>query len=154
MLIPSMLPRLALSIRQPWAWLILHAGKDIENRQWSTRLRGPVAIHAAQGMTRAEYEDGLATAHAIGRERPFPSGLTLPAFDDMPRGAIVGTARIVDCVSDHASPWFFGRYGFVLVEPAPLAQPVPVKGALGFFEWRDRVIAPAAPKPASQGHLL
>lgn len=30
----------ALSIRQPWAWLILHAGKDIENRVWQTRFRG------------------------------------------------------------------------------------------------------------------
>ena len=26
----------ALSIRQPWAWAILHAGKDIENRDWRT----------------------------------------------------------------------------------------------------------------------
>ena len=37
----------ALSIRQPWAWLILHGGKDIENRTWATKLRGRVLIHAA-----------------------------------------------------------------------------------------------------------
>jgi hypothetical protein len=44
----------ALSIRQPWAWLILNAGKDIENRDWLTRFRGPFLIHASKGMTRAE----------------------------------------------------------------------------------------------------
>ena len=32
----------ALSIRQPWSWLILHGGKDIENRSWRTNVRGPV----------------------------------------------------------------------------------------------------------------
>lgn len=32
----SDLHQVALSIRQPWAWAILHAGKDIENRDWHT----------------------------------------------------------------------------------------------------------------------
>ncbi|WP_206002040.1 ASCH domain-containing protein [Paraburkholderia aromaticivorans] len=36
----------ALSIRQPWAWLIVKGHKDIENRTWSTRFRGRVLIHA------------------------------------------------------------------------------------------------------------
>jgi len=49
----------ALTIRQPWAWAIFHAGKDIENRDWPTRLRGRIAIHAAKGMTRDEYESAL-----------------------------------------------------------------------------------------------
>lgn len=33
---------IALSIRQPWAWHILHSGKDIENRDWPTKFRGRV----------------------------------------------------------------------------------------------------------------
>jgi hypothetical protein len=45
----------ALSIRQPWAWLIVNGYKDIENRSWATKFRGPVLIHAAKGMTGAEY---------------------------------------------------------------------------------------------------
>lgn len=133
------LPRLALSIRQPWAWSILRAGKDIENRDWPTRLRGPICIHAAKGMTRDEYEDCLATAHAISRTTPFPTGLTLPSPADLPRGGIVGTAEIVDCVSDSESPWFFGRYGFVLRQVKPVDF-IPVRGALGFFEWRGRLL--------------
>jgi hypothetical protein len=50
----------------------------------------------------------------------------------MPRGGIVGVARITDCVQAMESRWFFGRYGFVLSD----AQPIPLvkcRGHLGFF---------------------
>ena len=48
---------LALSIRQPWASLfVLKAGKNIENRDWPTKYRGRILIHAIRGMTRAEHE--------------------------------------------------------------------------------------------------
>lgn len=40
----------ALSIRQPWAWLIANGYKDIENRSWRTNYRGPVLIHASAAM--------------------------------------------------------------------------------------------------------
>lgn len=40
----------AISIQQPWAWAILHAGKDVENRTWRTTYRGPVAIHASKAV--------------------------------------------------------------------------------------------------------
>lgn len=36
----------ALSIRQPWAWLILHGGKDMENRSRRTHMRGRICVHA------------------------------------------------------------------------------------------------------------
>ena len=49
------LPALALSVRQPWAWAIIHAGKDIENRSWATKFRGRVLIHASKGMTQEEF---------------------------------------------------------------------------------------------------
>ena len=45
----------ALSIRQPWAWLIVNGHKDIENRQWRTHFRGKIYVHAAKGMTRGDY---------------------------------------------------------------------------------------------------
>jgi hypothetical protein len=123
----------AIAIRQPWAWLILNAGKDIENRDWPTQLRGRVLVHASKGMTRDEYEDALATAHAISRIHPFPAGLALPAFDELPRGGIVGSVEIIDCVRESTSPWFFGEYGFALASPRPLPFQ-PYRGALGFFD--------------------
>lgn len=121
------LPKVALSIRQPWAWLILHGGKDIENRCWPTRFRGFVLIHASKGMTRGEY--------AAAQEYALARGITkLPAAADLERGGVVGVVRIVDCVARSDSEWFGGPYGFVLED----AEPLPFqagRGALGFFPW-------------------
>jgi len=128
----------ALSIRQPWVWAILHAGKRVENRDWQPRnpglrFRGEFLIHASAGMTRREFEDCLAFMHDISEQHPFPAGLTLPAFDELPRGGIVGKARVVDIVDVHSSPWFFGPKALVLTDVQPL-EFVPLKGALGFFD--------------------
>ncbi|MGB6103633.1 MAG: ASCH domain-containing protein [Pusillimonas sp.] len=115
----------ALSIRQPWAWLIVNGHKDIENRSWWTGVRGPVLIHAGKGMTRSEYEDARDLAEQLG--------ITTPAFEDLERGGIVGQAVINRCVKDSESPWFFGKYGFVLSDAKPLPFQ-PLRGQLGFFE--------------------
>lgn len=115
----------ALSIRQPWAWLIVNGHKDIENRSWPTRFRGPVLIHAAKGMTREEYEDARDLAEHLG--------VSLPAPHELERGGIVGEATITGCNDDNLSPWFFGKFGFELAEAKPLPFQ-PCKGRLGFFE--------------------
>jgi ASCH domain len=120
----------ALSIRQPWAWLILNAGKDIENRDWYTGYRGRFLIHASKGMTRDEYENGVYTLADI---RP---DLKLPEFEALERGGIVGTALLVGCARKSESPWFFGEYGFMLRDVAPLPFR-PYRGQLGFFEVPD-----------------
>ena len=132
----------ALSIRQPWASLILKAKKDIENRCWPTKLRGRVLIHAAKGMTRAEHADAIAFAVDAIRSDPRNAGaskiVTLRelgfAFDDLQRGGFVGSVEIVDCVQKSDSPWFMGDFGFVLRDPRPLPFFVPYEGQLGFFE--------------------
>ena len=132
---------IALSIRQPWASLILKAGKDIENRCWPTKFRGRMLIHAANGMTRAEHEDAIAFAVQAIQADPRNAGAmkrtTLRdlgfAFDDLQRGGIVGSVEIVDCVSSSDSPWFMGEFGFVLRDPKPLPL-TPWKGQLGFFD--------------------
>ena len=72
--LPHTLPPLALSVRQPWAWAIIHAGKDVENRSWQAvnhglRRRGRIAIHAAKGLTRDEYDDAREIGRASCRER-------------------------------------------------------------------------------------
>lgn len=115
----------ALSIRQPWAWLIVNGHKDVENRSWPTKFRGPVLIHAGKGMTQDEY----AIAHVIAAEQ----GVSLPRFTELERGGIVGQAEIVDCVTSSESPWFFGDFGFVMANAKPLPFE-PCRGSLGFFE--------------------
>lgn len=46
----------ALTIRQPWAHAIFHLGKDVENRSWRTRYRGPLLIHAGAHRERNPRE--------------------------------------------------------------------------------------------------
>jgi len=128
---------LCLSIRQPWAWLILYAGKNIENRDWHTSVRERILIHAGKGMTKVEYEESKSVAIDVhGWEVYFPE------IQELERGGIVGSVEITDCVSHSESPWFFGKYGFVLSKPKMLSFK-PFKGQLGFFEvpesvWRDK----------------
>ena len=113
------LPTVALSIRQPYPWHILYDGKDVENRNWPTRFRGPVLIHASKGVD-LEDRDKV-------REK------------SMPLGGIVGMMEIVDCVTDWYSDWFYGKYGFVIRNAQPLPF-IPCKGALGFFRVPQEVI--------------
>ncbi len=151
---------IALSIRQPWAWLITRPDivdpatrlaclgrdlKDFENRDWPTKFRGRFLIHAGKGMTRDEYEDAKDSAMAAVRG-VIP---TFPAFEALERGGVVGEAEIVDCVNTndldrkgvkYPSPWLFGIFGFKLANAKPLPF-VPCRGQLGFFQ------APATPAP-------
>lgn len=132
------LPKLALSIRQPWAWAIISAGKDIENRDWPTKQRGPICIHAAKGMTKREFDFFVDLSRAMHRNGNWKSDVWVPFPDNLMRGGIIGVAEIVDCVEASESPWFQGRYGFVLRNVRPVGF-IPVKGALGFFDWRKNV---------------
>jgi len=62
----------ALSVRQPWAWLIVNAYKDIENRDWATKLRGRIWIHAStHEVTKAKYEGFIGKCHEQ-RIRKYP----------------------------------------------------------------------------------
>lgn len=112
----------ALSIKQPFPHYIFHKGKDVENRDWPTRGRGWVIVHA--GKSKSE----------IDRDLDPP---------DLPLGGVVGMMKIVDCVTSMASEWFFGRYGFVIGEAFPLPL-IPCKGALSFFRLPDETNAATA----------
>lgn len=131
----GILPDIALSVRQPWAWAIIHAGKDVENRSSAAVAKGGmaaggrIAIHAAKGMTRTEYEDARDFMARIGVACPPASALL--------RGGIVGSVRVTDIVRASASPWFFGPRGLVLAAPEPCAF-IPAVGALGFFRWQPK----------------
>lgn len=116
----------ALSIRQPWAWLIVHGGKDIENRSWHTKYRGRFLVHASGGMTRDEYADGYRFA--------LECGVTdLPRYEELQRGGIIGSVELVDSVDTSTSPWYMGQKAFVLRDPKYLPF-IPYRGQLQFFE--------------------
>lgn len=107
-----------LTIRQPWAWAILFAGKDIENRSWQTHYRGPLAIHAGS---------------KIESDATLPRRARAPEPDDLVCSAILGVVDLVDVVEKSRSPWFNGPFGLVLRNPRPLSKPLPCKGRLGLW---------------------
>jgi hypothetical protein len=128
--VPQSIGACALSIRQPWAWLIVHAGKDIENRDWqprnpALRFRGTCLVHA--GIALEPISDELrAWVRAT-------SGVDLPCSEQLPRGGIVGQVDIVDVVRESSSPWFEGPCGLVLASAKRLPF-VACRGRLGIFE--------------------
>lgn len=116
----------ALSIRQPWAELIVRGFKPVENRTWATRYRGPVLIHAGQTFDVEGMDWVRAHREALGLPEDW---LTWTCNV----GGIVGAATITDCVTRHDSPWFFGPRGLVL-DDARMLPFLPRRGHLGLFE--------------------
>jgi hypothetical protein len=57
----------------------------------------------------------------------------LPYADEVEFGCILGTVEIIDCVQQSTSPWFVGKYGYVLRNPIAFKTPIPMKGKLGFW---------------------
>ncbi len=111
----------ALSIRQPWAWVIVNGLKDIENRKWNTRFRGPFLVHAGKTFDHDAY-------HRIKNE----FNVALPEVEDFPLGGLVGSAEVTGCVQEHRSRWFFGPSGFTLRDCLPMPL-IPLRGKLNFF---------------------
>ena len=136
------LPTKALSSRQPWVWASLNVGKRIENRPRRFHYRGPICLHASLYRPTQSDVDALAEVQARLPQRLCPIGDIwgddLKAARDQPNGGIVGTAEIVDLVEQSDSPWFFGPYGLVLENVKPV-EFIPVKGALGLFDWRKKL---------------
>lgn len=116
----------ALSIQQPWAWLIVNGYKGPENRTWCTSERGERLIHAGKKVDVEGYEWVRET---------FPD-IPLPPLATLERGGIVGQANLTDCVTSMDDRFFFGPFGFVFEDPKPLPFR-PLRGQLGFFDVPD-----------------
>jgi len=117
----------AISIKQPWAYLICAGFKDIENRKWRTSYRGRIYVHASKQIDHSAQE-------WLMRFGFSPLFVLMLYSNKIPRGAIMGEVDIIDCVTESESPWFAGPYGFVLSRPTLYRDPIPMKGKLGFFE--------------------
>lgn len=128
-----------ISILQPYAWLIVNGHKDIENRGWRTSFRGRILIHAGKKYSRREHDE---YAEELAEDYPNRPSITLPPFEQMPLGGIVGSATITDCVLEHPSPWkIVGSWGFVLKDQR--VRPfVPYRGQLSIFGVPESVVKP------------
>ena len=150
-----------LTVRQPWAWAIIHGQKSVENRPRNIAggYRGPVAIHAGLAYDKGSHERSRTLREAQDRAavaagaEVFAGGYLWDFDAPDPRkqwsvgGSIVGVVDLVD-VHRHGitvqkqpggpfeevscSPWAIpGDHHLVLANPRPLAEPIPYKGALG-----------------------
>jgi len=141
----------ALSIRQPWAWAILHAGKDIENRDWKSPWApsGELLLHASRGCTAEEWRRAADAIEGLSGRRPPPLG-------QLPRGGIVGAFRIVQAVrqSFPTSPWAVPGLVHLHLERVRELPFVELPGQLGFFEVPPSVVARLFPPPAEQMGLF
>lgn len=121
----------AISIRQPWASLIVDGPKRIENRTWKTSRRGWVLVHAGLTWCPPEVE-----AFEFCRDRGLlEDASAAKVLREINRkcGGIIGAMRIDDCVETETSPWFTGPHGFVIGAVVKLPF-LPVRGKQGFFE--------------------
>lgn len=145
-----------ITLTQPWAMLVAIGAKKIETRSWCASYHGPIAIHAAKGFPRWAIE--------LCNEEPFLSALRqmpgITCLDDLPRGAVIATARLAGYVCipksqrEHliggiAEPvlvppnepelsfgdYTYGRWAWILDDVKPLPEPIPARGALGLWNW-------------------
>lgn len=113
----------AISLKQPWAGIVVAGVKDIENRSWSTKYRGKILIHASKKFDKR----GLELAKKWNIPQSIITGLSTYL------GGIIGEVEIIDCVTESNNKWFEGPYGFVL-KNAKVLPFYPCKGRLGIFD--------------------
>jgi hypothetical protein len=126
-----------LTVKQPWASLIASGVKRIENRTWTTRYRGPVAIHASLGREPKAPDMVAASLRAVGIEATAAECDLRFGLSDrtLPAGVIVGVVDLVDVVPAAEVPaadgaWVIGPYCWIL-------RPIP--------DWRRRFRLPGEP---------
>lgn len=144
----------AISVKQPWASLIVHGIKDIENRTWrcpKKYIGERVLIHSSMAIDRSRHplvsEEQFRAIGGKEEHQKHYSGY---------RGFIIGSVEIVDCVVNHSSIWagetedytiginprlyeeITGKriiYNWVLANPVLFEKPIPAKGKLSFWEY-------------------
>ncbi|WP_042159952.1 hypothetical protein [Paenibacillus gorillae] len=137
-----------ISVMQSWAQLIVLKEKWNETRNWATKHRGPLAIHASKKIDKAACE--LEPIRSVLAKHRFHAG-------NLPTGAIIGTTILDDChkvtANDGESAlvdpgilvvgnefyfgdYSIGRYAWSLLDIKRLAPPppIPVKGKLSLRE--------------------
>ena len=115
-----------LSIKQPWAELILQARKKIEIRKWNTKFRGEFLVHSPK--------------------IPDKESMKKFGFNELPNGFILGKAELIDIkkyendeefLKDknlHLAGKGWGNKGFILKNPKRIKK-IKAKGNLGFWEF-------------------
>jgi hypothetical protein len=109
-----------LSVKQPWAHLIMTGEKDVENRSWATPHRGPLLI----ASTKHADPSALFKLELLGVKYPT----------DLVYGSVLGVVTVTDC-AESSSRWATeGACHWHLANPQWFPEPFPVRGAMGLFD--------------------
>lgn len=152
-----------ITLTQPWATLVAIGAKRIETRSWRTDYRGPLAIHAAKGASTIGWPQINHICRHTEPFKSVLNLDRHPA-DALPLGAIVAVCELEGCypttqddggnvayllANRHGARELMpvwgnerafgdyspGRFAWVLRNVRALPEPIPVKGALGLWEW-------------------
>jgi hypothetical protein len=146
----------ALTLTQPWAGLVASGIKLIENRSWKpwiSVINQCFAIHASREIDEDVYASideispGLCRGHVIGGDKSIGDWWHLSRHTS----AVIGVARLASFTTDldgiranekwlpDQERWFFGPVGFMLADVRALTEPVPCRGAQGFWNLPEDV---------------
>jgi hypothetical protein len=136
---------LCLSVRQPWASLIISGYKDVENRTWRPESPpGRILIHAGRAV---DYDGAQVILNRLLEVSDGARKLTLGLMGDeerMPKGAIIGSVRVQGFMQGprtaRTSPWYTGPVGWMLTDPVAFQNPVPLVGEPGLFNVSDTLV--------------
>jgi hypothetical protein len=116
-----------LTVKNPWAYAVIHAGKDVENRTYKTNYRGRVLIHASKKSDCLDNYSALMAAHS-----PVCEIDAMRKEAGATNGCIIGSVHIVDRVRDSDSRWAEQEmWHWVLRHPVIFYKPIPARGMLG-----------------------
>ena len=136
----------AISLLQPWASLLVMGVKTMETRNWGTKYRGEILIHASQGKA----------GEIFSKENYFKK--YIPDFKKLPFGAIIGVATIIDVVKIESlhmadellnrltmeekafGDYSSGRFAWILEDHKQFKIPIPARGTLSIWEYPGEIM--------------
>jgi hypothetical protein len=151
-----------ITLTQPWATLVAIGAKKIETRSWSTKYRGPLAIHAARNFPNDDqclcFREPFRKI-LIGEYGFIAGGEIYLGNHKFPLGCVIATCELVHCFLIHKFQYSFcpedhskwvitpeenafgdftpGRFAWILEDIKPLEKPIQAKGRLGLWEWDE-----------------
>jgi hypothetical protein len=127
-----------LSVKNPWAYLIIHHDKDVENRKAQTKYRGRILIHASKTSDMYAYQLKWKDS-AI--QKIFDSLLDNIYDVERTNGHILGSVELYDCIKDSPNLWAeklpepYSQHHWLLRDPHPFDVPLPARGMLGLWTY-------------------
>jgi len=143
----------ALSLWQPWAWLVVHGLKDVENRSWQTNYRGPLVIQAGLRWDDFYVTDTLSDLV----KRGLIQESELPRLGDLRagRGKALGYVDVKGCKKSdgHRSPWANGTGFCFELGDARTFPLMTLRGRQGLFSVPDHIAKAVSEQRGGDRHV-